>query len=110
MFPTIFTLTLERSTAPVSATSGLLCSAIVGGAVLPLIGGQVADASTTFNPVFFVPLVGYAAAGGFCRRGQPGQGQQADVVAAPGAALSHVADMKRAGREARPFCCPRSGI
>ncbi|WP_296170491.1 sugar MFS transporter, partial [uncultured Brevundimonas sp.] len=43
MFPTIFTLTLERSTAPVSATSGLLCTAIVGGAVLPLIGGMLVD-------------------------------------------------------------------
>lgn len=61
MFPTIFTLTLERSSAPVSATSGLLCTAIVGGAVLPLIGGMlVDDATEIFNPAFFVPLVGYA--------------------------------------------------
>ena len=61
MFPTIFTLTLERSTAPVAATSGLLCTAIVGGAVLPLIGGMlVDDAAEIFNPAFFVPLVGYA--------------------------------------------------
>ena len=61
MFPTIFTLTLERSSAPVSATSGLLCTAIVGGAVLPLIGGMlVDDAAEIFNPAFFVPLVGYA--------------------------------------------------
>lgn len=61
MFPTIFTLTLERSTAPVSATSGLLCTAIVGGAVMPLIGGMlVDDAAEIFNPAFFVPLVGYA--------------------------------------------------
>jgi len=60
MFPTIFTLTLERSTAPVSATSGLLCTAIVGGAVLPLIGGMlVDDAAEIFNPAFFVPMVGY---------------------------------------------------
>jgi FHS family L-fucose permease-like MFS transporter len=60
MFPTIFTLTLERSGAPASATSGLLCTAIVGGAVLPILGGMVADASATLNPVFYVPLVGYA--------------------------------------------------
>ena len=59
MFPTIFTITLERSGAPASATSGLLCTAIVGGAVLPWIGGMVADASATLNPVFYVPLVGY---------------------------------------------------
>ncbi|MFT4956612.1 MAG: FHS family L-fucose permease-like MFS transporter, partial [Brevundimonas sp.] len=43
MFPTIFTLTLERSSAPPAATSGLLCMAIVGGAVLPLLAGRIAD-------------------------------------------------------------------
>ncbi len=43
MFPTIFTLTLERSTAPTSSTSGLLCMAIVGGAILPVITGYAAD-------------------------------------------------------------------
>ena len=32
MFPVIFTLTLERSSASDEATSGLLCTAIVGGA------------------------------------------------------------------------------
>jgi FHS family L-fucose permease-like MFS transporter len=44
MFPVIFTLTLERSTATAAATSGLLCLAIVGGAVLPFIFGLIADA------------------------------------------------------------------
>lgn len=43
MFPVIFTLTLERSTASEESTSGLLCTAIVGGAVLPLLVGQLAD-------------------------------------------------------------------
>lgn len=43
MFPTIFSLTLERSTATASATSGLLCVAIAGGAVVPLLTGQTAD-------------------------------------------------------------------
>jgi FHS family L-fucose permease-like MFS transporter len=60
MFPTIFTLTLERSTAPVPATSGLLVFGIIGGAILPLIGGFIGDNSTTLNPVFYVPLAGYA--------------------------------------------------
>ncbi len=44
MFPVIFTLTLERSTAHTAATSGLLCLAIVGGAVLPYMFGHIADA------------------------------------------------------------------
>lgn len=43
MFPVIFTLTLERSTASAESTSGLLCTAIVGGAVLPLAAGALAD-------------------------------------------------------------------
>ncbi len=44
MFPVIFTVTLERSTATAAATSGLLCLAIVGGAVLPYMFGLIADA------------------------------------------------------------------
>ncbi|MDZ4363643.1 sugar MFS transporter [Brevundimonas sp.] len=59
MFPTIFTLTLERSTAPIPATSGLLVFGIIGGAILPPIAGHIADSSATLNPVFFVPLAGY---------------------------------------------------
>ncbi|MGV3578448.1 glucose/galactose MFS transporter [Brevundimonas sp.] len=59
MFPAIFTLTLERSTAPASATSGLLVFGIIGGAILPLVAGRVADMAGTINPAFFVPLVGY---------------------------------------------------
>jgi FHS family L-fucose permease-like MFS transporter len=43
MFPVIFTVTLERSSAPPAATSGLLCLAIVGGAVLPYVFGVIAD-------------------------------------------------------------------
>jgi MFS transporter, FHS family, L-fucose permease len=59
MFPTIFTLTLERSTASTAATSGLLCMAIVGGAVLPRIVGRVVDAAG-LHTAYFVPMVAYA--------------------------------------------------
>ena len=83
MFPTIFSLTLERSSAPASATSGLLCTAIVGGAVLPWIAGQVADASATFNPVFFVPLVGYLLLTIFAVAASRVKVSQADAVAGP---------------------------
>jgi FHS family L-fucose permease-like MFS transporter len=41
MFPVIFTLTLERSTASEEATSGLLCTSIIGGAFVPLLVGTV---------------------------------------------------------------------
>jgi len=43
MFPVIFTLTLERSSASVEATSGFLCTAIVGGAFIPLLVGALSD-------------------------------------------------------------------
>ena len=60
MFPTIFTLTLERSGAPAAATSGLLVFGIIGGAILPLIAGRIADtAGGDLNRAFIVPLLGY---------------------------------------------------
>jgi len=52
-------LTLERSTAPASATSGLMCMAIFGGGVLPPIFGLVADATGSKSIAFIVPLVCY---------------------------------------------------
>ena len=58
MFPVIFTLTLERSSASRAATSGLLCMAIVGGAVLPVIVGRVADA-TGLRSAYIVPMLAY---------------------------------------------------
>ena len=59
MFPLIFTLTLERSTASAEATSGFLCTAIIGGALLPLAAGAVADASG-YAAAFVVPFACYA--------------------------------------------------
>jgi FHS family L-fucose permease-like MFS transporter len=59
MFPTIFTLTLERSHAPASSTSGLLCMAIVGGAILPPLTGLTAD-HLGIAVAFLVPAVSYA--------------------------------------------------
>ena len=58
MFPNIFTLTLERSSAPAAATSGLLCVAIVGGAILPQIVGRVADWAG-LGITFLVPAIAY---------------------------------------------------
>jgi FHS family L-fucose permease-like MFS transporter len=59
MFPVIFTLTLERSSASDSATSGLLCMAIIGGAVLPYITAHIADAMSNLRPSYVVPLSAY---------------------------------------------------
>lgn len=59
MFPVIFTLTLERSSARSEATSGLLCTAIVGGAFLPLLVGAVSDISNLVVALL-VPAACYA--------------------------------------------------
>lgn len=59
MFPTIFALTLERSGVSQSSTSGLLCLAIFGGALLPLAVGTIAD-SVGLATAFIIPLAAYA--------------------------------------------------
>ena len=59
MFPTIFSLTLERSSASASSTSGLLVFGIIGGAILPPLAGAVADAAGAVGPAFFIPFAGY---------------------------------------------------
>jgi MFS transporter, FHS family, L-fucose permease len=58
MFPVIFTSTLERSTAAPAATSGLLCLAIVGGAILPYVFGMIADRSG-LHAAYFLPAAAY---------------------------------------------------
>jgi FHS family L-fucose permease-like MFS transporter len=58
MFPTIFTITLERSGVSQSSTSGLLCLAIFGGAVLPLAVGAIAD-RFGLSMAFAIPLIAY---------------------------------------------------
>lgn len=58
MFPVIFSLTLERSNASTSATSGFLCTAIIGGAFVPLLVGVVSDKST-YVFAFIVPAICY---------------------------------------------------
>ncbi|MGN6268906.1 MAG: sugar MFS transporter [Sphingomonas sp.] len=58
MFPVIFTLTLERSTASTEATSGFLCLSIIGGALVPLLVGKVSDMSD-YATALAVPLVCY---------------------------------------------------
>jgi len=60
MFPTIFTLTLERSSAREAATSGLLCTAIVGGAFVPPLVGLVSG-TAGYAAAFVVPMACYLA-------------------------------------------------
>jgi FHS family L-fucose permease-like MFS transporter len=59
MFPVIFTITLERSTASKEATSGFLCFSIVGGAAIPPLTGLVSQHSS-YVTAFIVPATCYA--------------------------------------------------
>jgi len=59
MFPVIFTLTLERSTASNEATSGFLCFSIIGGALIPPLVGLVSQHSS-YVKAFIVPAACYA--------------------------------------------------
>lgn len=59
MFPAIFSMALTRLGAQTGRASGLLCMAIVGGAVVPFIQGFFADVLGV-QMSFFVPAVCYA--------------------------------------------------
>jgi FHS family L-fucose permease-like MFS transporter len=58
MFPTIFSVAIERLGSLTSKGSGWLCLAIVGGALVPLLQGYIADV-VNIQQSFFVPLVCY---------------------------------------------------
>jgi FHS family L-fucose permease-like MFS transporter len=59
MFPTIFTLAIRGLGAKTGEGSGVLCMAIVGGAIVPVIEGALAD-RIGVHSAFLVPLVCYA--------------------------------------------------
>ncbi|MDE2619545.1 MAG: glucose/galactose MFS transporter [Sphingomonadales bacterium] len=59
MFPLIFALTLERSSAPRAATSGLLVLAISGGAIASALAGYIGE-HAGLAAAFAVPLAAYA--------------------------------------------------
>ncbi|MDQ0011605.1 FHS family L-fucose permease-like MFS transporter [Luteibacter jiangsuensis] len=59
MFPTIFSLGIERMGPLTGKASSLLIMAIVGGALIPWIQGVVAD-QIGLQHAFFIPLICYA--------------------------------------------------
>jgi MFS transporter, FHS family, L-fucose permease len=59
LFPTIFSLALAGLGSHTGQASGILCSAIVGGAVLPLLQGLCAD-QLGVQLSFFIPAFCYA--------------------------------------------------
>lgn len=72
MFPTIFTLAIEGMGDAKPQASGILCSAIVGGAVVPPLLGLFAD-GFGFKTAFVLLLVcyGYIAAYGLYTKSRP---------------------------------------
>jgi len=70
MFPTIFSLAIEGLGERTAQGSGLLCMAIVGGAIVPVATGLLADA-TSLNMSLLLPAacyLGIAAYGRFSAR------------------------------------------
>jgi MFS transporter, FHS family, L-fucose permease len=58
MFPTIFTLAIDGLGKHTGAGSGVLCMAIVGGAIVPVIQGAVAD-NVSLLYSFVIPVICY---------------------------------------------------
>jgi FHS family L-fucose permease-like MFS transporter len=58
MFPTIFTLAIEGLGKHTGQGSGILCTAIVGGAIIPVVQGAFAD-QIGIHHAFFLPVLCY---------------------------------------------------
>jgi FHS family L-fucose permease-like MFS transporter len=58
MFPNIFTLGIAGLGPMTSKGSGLIMTAVVGGAVIPLLIGVVAD-KTSIQTSFIIPMICY---------------------------------------------------
>ena len=58
MFPTIFALSVNGLGKHTSQASGILCMAIVGGAVIPVVQGIIAD-NIGIHHAFFIPVICY---------------------------------------------------
>jgi FHS family L-fucose permease-like MFS transporter len=86
MFPTIFSITLERSNVSQSATSGLLSAAILGGALLPLAVGAIAD-RFGLSASFAVPLLGYAFIAMFAFAAREGRSRREFPLPAQGSPI-----------------------
>ncbi len=59
MFPTIFTLGIAELGPLTGEGSGLLIMAIVGGAIIPVVQGKIADSSIGIHHAFILPLLCY---------------------------------------------------
>lgn len=67
MFPTIFSLSLEGLGDLKPEGSGILCTAIVGGAFIPPLTGLLRDLSGSFSMALLIPLLCYFVILAFAR-------------------------------------------
>ncbi len=58
MFPTIFTLAIDGLGKHTGQGSGILCTAIVGGAIIPVLQGVIAD-NIGIHHAFILPVICY---------------------------------------------------
>ena len=65
MFPTIFTLACEKLGSRAADGSGIINVAIVGGAIIPLLTGIIADLTSSLAVAFILPMACYAIIAGF---------------------------------------------
>lgn len=65
MFPTIFTLACEKLGSRAADGSGIINVAIVGGAVIPLLTGVIADLTSSLAIAFTLPMACYAVIAAF---------------------------------------------
>jgi FHS family L-fucose permease-like MFS transporter len=65
MFPTIFTLASEGLGRRTAEGSGVIATAIVGGAVIPPLTGMLADASGSLQFALLLPAICYALIAGY---------------------------------------------
>jgi len=69
MFPTIFALGLKGLGPNTKIGGSLLVMAVVGGALVPLLMGKIADARHSMAPAYVVPLVAYVVIAGYAFAG-----------------------------------------
>jgi FHS family L-fucose permease-like MFS transporter len=65
MFPTIFSLACEKLGPRAADGSGIINVAIVGGAVIPLLTGFVADTTGSLSLALILPAICYAVIASF---------------------------------------------
>ena len=70
MFPTIFTIAIDGLGKHTGQGSGILCMAIVGGALIPVIQGSLAD-RIGIHHCFIIPVLCYLYIAWYGRYGHP---------------------------------------